>query len=491
MRMEQVREKAELAARAKREAQREKERERQREEIEQLKRDKLELDRRTTEREKQREDRMREERQKIENSRREQMDVMQLKLDNMNDQIGKLEFGRPSHRAEEKGSDEYISARERVYLRRQEKQAKEEAERLEALREAEGDNRRIRSNAQQEGRTKAYGDHLQPRGRSSDPYGDEGETPRYEFDNRNRNKSNRMDQEELNDRLEEATRGKASRFESDGPSEKRQSGRGVPAETGKSSASSTQLGDEGSDSASEEELFHKADVNREEEEEDLHRREEELQAELNFATQRVEELKRTLQETKSFLGPRLPTRQGKETKAPAPAPVANPKDAMYEEEEDEEDLYELDENSEYEESYEDYSAKGKAKQHPSSLNTGYDDYHGQQDVADRTIRRMQAPQVAYGALQDPVSPSGKLSDRIERLRQRCMEALGRDAFMDAYNFLKQHEMESQGYDNGRDLNDDDYESKKIARIRAILGEGKAHYVSLIDQLIFMEGAERD
>jgi hypothetical protein len=352
MRMEQVREKAELAARAKREAQREKERERQREEIEQLKRDKLELDRRTTEREKQREDRMREERQKIENSRREQMDVMQLKLDNMNDQIGKLEFGRPSHRAEEKGSDEYISARERVYLRRQEKQAKEEAERLEALREAEGDNRRIRSNAQQEGRSKAYGDHLQPRGRSSDPYGDEGETPRYEFDNRNRNKSNRMDQEELNDRLEEATRGKASRFESDGPSEKRQSGRGVPAETGKSSASSTQLGDEGSDSASEEELFHKADVNREEEEEDLHRREEELQAELNFATQRVEELKRTLQETKSFLGPRLPTRQGKETKAPAPAPVANPKDAMYEEEEDEEDLYELDENSEYEVTFE-------------------------------------------------------------------------------------------------------------------------------------------
>ncbi len=74
------------------------------------------------------------------------------------------------------------------------------------------------------------------------------------------------------------------------------------------------------------------------------------------------------------------------------------------------------------------------------MNTGYDDYHGQQDVADRTIRRMQAPQVAYGALQDPVSPSGKLSDRIERLRQRCMEALGRDAFMDAYNFLKQHEM---------------------------------------------------
>eukprot|EP01042_Synura_sphagnicola_P032872 gene32872-42261_t len=48
--------------------------------------------------------------------------------------------------------------------------------------------------------------------------------------------------------------------------------------------------------------------NAEEEEEDLVRREEELRAELNFATMRCEELKRTLQETKSFLGPRLPTR---------------------------------------------------------------------------------------------------------------------------------------------------------------------------------------
>ncbi len=140
--------------------------------------------------------------------------------------------------------------------------------------------------------------------------------------------------------------------------------------------------------------------------------------------------------------------------------------------------------------------------------------------------QMIVPQSAYGGLQDMPSPSGRLSDRIERLRQRCTEALGRDAFRDAYYFLKQHEevrfvccflyfsktcrsyantwtsfvhvfissyfpivptlQESQGYDNGRDLNDDDYEAKKISRMRAILGEGKAHYMSLIEQLIFME-----
>lgn len=53
-------------------------------------------------------------------------------------------------------------------------------------------------------------------------------------------------------------------------------------------------------------------------------------------------------------------------------------------------------------------------------------------------------------------------------------------------FLLSFAQESQGYDNGRDLNDDDYEAKKISRMRAILGEGKAHYMSLIEQLIFME-----
>jgi len=36
------------------------------------------------------------------------------------------------------------------------------------------------------------------------------------------------------------------------------------------------------------------------------------------------------------------------------------------------------------------------------------------------------------------------------------------------------------------MNDDDFEAKKIARCKAILGEGKAQYMQLIDQLIFME-----
>jgi hypothetical protein len=41
-------------------------------------------------------------------------------------------------------------------------------------------------------------------------------------------------------------------------------------------------------------------------------------------------------------------------------------------------------------------------------------------------------------------------------------------------------------DNGRDLNEDDYETRKLSVMRSILGEAKAHYMSLIEQLIFME-----
>lgn len=39
-------------------------------------------------------------------------------------------------------------------------------------------------------------------------------------------------------------------------------------------------------------------------------------------------------------------------------------------------------------------------------------------------------------LADPPSPSGRLGDRIYKLRMRCVETLGRHAFDDAYYYLK-------------------------------------------------------
>ncbi len=44
----------------------------------------------------------------------------------------------------------------------------------------------------------------------------------------------------------------------------------------------------------------------------------------------------------------------------------------------------------------------------------------------------------YHNLQDPPSPSGKLVDRIFRMRQKCIESFGRDIFDDAYRYLRAH-----------------------------------------------------
>jgi len=461
MRMEQVRERAEQAAKAKREAQRERERERQREEIDQLKRDKLELDRRTTERERLREERRAEERSRLENVRRDQMDAVQYKLDNMNDQIQKLDLLR--NRPNDERNDDFLSAREKLH-KKQDRSSKEEFDGRDVEQE-----RRIR--AQQEFRSKANDYNDQPN----------LETPRYEFDGVNRRSTkSKVDAEDLHDRLEEATRGKQSRFDVESGSERRSVGL-----SNKSKANNGLIMEEGSDSGTDEDIWEKGngESNLEEEEEDLHRREEELRAELNFATLRVEELRRTLQETKSFLGPRLPTRQSRDTRVTGGQPKEVNED---DDDDDEEDLYELEEADELEESCED-NLKLRLKGISSNINdeANFDDASN----GDKTIRRIKLPEAAVAYTEN--SPSGKLSDRIERLRQRCMEALGRDAFLEAYNFLKQHELDSQGFDNGRDLNEDAYEAKKVTRIRAILGEGKAHYMSLIDQLIFMEGAERE
>lgn len=130
--------KAQEDAIARREQQRERERDRQFAEIEQLRKDKLELDKRTAERERLREERRQEERRKLDDARREQLGNMQDKLGEMQEQVGRLDMN--SNRAEKKD----LSAKERVQQRRQEKQAKEEEDRLEQLRLAEIENKRIR-----------------------------------------------------------------------------------------------------------------------------------------------------------------------------------------------------------------------------------------------------------------------------------------------------------------------------------------------------------
>lgn len=492
--VEQVRAQAEQAAKARREAQRDRERQRQRDEIEQLKKDKLELDRRAQAREEQRRAQLA---RASERKAQHDIDNAQEKMSHMG--IGGSGSGG-HRRADSKdsspsgqfGGGEDISARDRVLLRRQEKQAKEEAERLEMLRAAERENQRIRQEAQSQHRNMYQDNNAVIPGASAIPPRRHQQEESYEFD-RGRQKARAMDADELHERLNDAQQGsnKGRRFDSESPSARLAKDR---------DSFGSHHPDDSDDDREEDDDDGLWDGNREapneeEEEEDLARREEELRAELTFATTRVDELKRTLQETKSYLGPRLPTREagpggrgaagkigGHGGRDDKPVGVNNDgprgysNDFAENDEEDSED-YDLGEDDEEEDDsswHQDQSQSGRE----SKLDNG--------DSTIRVVRQDSAmPRNNY----EPSAPSpalGRLSDRIDRLRQRCTEALGREAFRDAYNFLKQHEEESQGYDNGRDMNDDDFETKKILRMRAILGEGKAHYGSLIEQLIFME-----
>ena len=139
---EQARQQQDIVAR--REAQRERERLRQAEEIEQLKRDKLELDKRAREREALRDQRRRDERSRLEGAR---LDNMQDKLGEMNEQVNRLAVN---------AAEDKMSARERVQQRKLERQAKEDADRMEALRLAEEQNRRVRQNAYNQGRNQFH-----------------------------------------------------------------------------------------------------------------------------------------------------------------------------------------------------------------------------------------------------------------------------------------------------------------------------------------------
>ena len=140
---------AQQEAAQKRELLRDRERERQRDEIDQLKKDKQELDRRARDRERLREERRAEERRKLDDERERE------RLSDISDD--KVSSSRISSEDYEK-----LSARDRVLLRKQERLAREEAERKEALKTAENENRRLRLLAQEQGRNQFHPNAVAP-----------------------------------------------------------------------------------------------------------------------------------------------------------------------------------------------------------------------------------------------------------------------------------------------------------------------------------------
>jgi hypothetical protein len=87
---------------------------------------------------------------------------------------------------------------------------------------------------------------------------------------------------------------------------------------------------------------HNAEDDAIDEEEDIQRREEELQAELNFATLRCQELHRTLQETKSFIDANPDNRPIR----PAANKIVSTIESTNEVESDYEDNFDMDESTE-------------------------------------------------------------------------------------------------------------------------------------------------
>lgn len=217
-----------------------------------------------------------------------------------------------------------------------------------------------------------------------------------------------------------------------------------------------------------------------EEDEIMHRREEELQAELSLATKRCQELKETLQVTKSFMDNRGRPEGGK-TKIAVDI-IADGSD--------DDELEAVEGYDEEDEEGNSWEAKSCSSVSSSAImNGGNNAVVKKQDssaeITPRVNRQPPAAQRApsYKNLVDAPSPSGRLGDRIIRLKQRCILALGKRAFDEAYSYLKQH----AANDEGDDIYDDGASSAtKERRVKEILGADKAHYMPLIDQLIFME-----
>lgn len=295
-------------AAARREQQRERERARQRNEIEQLKRDKLELDRRAEERERRAEEARRAE--------RERRAALGDEKGSYGQQFsgGIVAVKPPASEDKEDG----LTAREKVLLRKQEKLAKEEEDRVQALRAAEQENRRIRLAANSQHRNQYQHQHITevpvvlggPGSRiaplNTQDTGPEARDIGPRPPARGGVGAGSMELDELTARLHEATKGRQARYDAAPSTRAAEIGSNGQRHREQTALRSMDGGssDSGSDIEDETEALWSgrrlSSANAVDEDEDMHRREEELEAELNMATLRCEELKKTLQETKSF-----------------------------------------------------------------------------------------------------------------------------------------------------------------------------------------------
>ncbi len=120
--------------------------------------------------------------------------------------------------------------------------------------------------------------------------------------------------------------------------------------------------------------------------------------------------------------------------------------------------------------------------------------HHHSRVADETSKQKVADEMSK---QNSPVPRGRLADRIQMLRKRCIEGLGEEKFTRAYSLLKENEnngggnmypppyLSSQHHKDGG-VNEISQEEGVWKQLEGILGKDHLHYQSLIDQLLFVE-----
>ena len=94
------------------------------------------------------------------------------------------------------------------------------------------------------------------------------------------------------------------------------------------------------------------------------------------------------------------------------------------------------------------------------------------------------------------SPSGRLAQRVQVLKERCIGQMGARQFRRAYDYLKSvqdadddaldYDVDDAGLEIGGDAYDEQADAETQAKLLAILGPDKVHLAPLVDQLLFME-----
>lgn len=315
------------------------ERERREEEKRELLREKEKLDRIFEEKERSNNERIAENRRKVEEDRLRQHG-------------GPPEYSYQDSRSREAASSrsdgkEELSAKEKVLQRKFEKQAREEQERVDALRKAAEESRRIGAQAQQQHHRQWHDSHSVPtaeprrgpRDRSPAISGEKvvNAVDAYQFESEGRSRV--RDRDDVN--LDEMT----ARLNDIAPGGRYSDPKGKNEDI--------DIDDLSEDDVSDDDVVLAGGTAEEEEEEVMHQREIELQEELNLATVRVSELKQTLQNTKSFIEsrggvPSIPSRRNIDSRAAPADPRLRAAIPDEDEEEEDEEAFEYEEED-YEE----------------------------------------------------------------------------------------------------------------------------------------------